>query len=131
MARFFARGDGTRLDLPGRVSREIVSGAVGAQTVSLREVTIEPERAGRTRGPHVHSFEEVIHVLSGAGITETSVGGFQLKAGDTLVVPAGEPHVTRNTGDAPLTLLCFFPIGDVAAGTEEFSDWVSAAERAP
>jgi oxalate decarboxylase/phosphoglucose isomerase-like protein (cupin superfamily) len=53
-----------------------------------------------------------------------------LKAGDTLLVPAGELHVTRNSGTEPLTLLCFFPVGDVASGTEEFPDW-NAAKVAP
>ncbi len=30
--------------------------------------------------------------------------------GDTLLMPAGEKHMTLNTGDEPLVLLCFFPI---------------------
>jgi oxalate decarboxylase/phosphoglucose isomerase-like protein (cupin superfamily) len=33
-------------------------------------------------------------------------------AGDTILVPAGELHVTRNTGSSPLRLLCFFPTAD-------------------
>jgi oxalate decarboxylase/phosphoglucose isomerase-like protein (cupin superfamily) len=28
-------------------------------------------------------------------------------------------HVTRNTGKQPLMLLCFFPVGNVAARTRE------------
>jgi mannose-6-phosphate isomerase-like protein (cupin superfamily) len=125
MAKLFARGDAMPVALPGRISREVVSGARGAERVSLRVVTIEPPRAGeRQRGPHVHyAFEEVIHVLSGEGVTEATSGEFPLKAGDTLLVPAGELHVTRNTGMEPLTLLCFFPAGDVASGTEEFPEW--------
>jgi oxalate decarboxylase/phosphoglucose isomerase-like protein (cupin superfamily) len=34
-------------------------------------------------------------------------------AGDTLLIPAGEAHVTRNTGAEPLVLLCFFPTAQV------------------
>jgi quercetin dioxygenase-like cupin family protein len=65
----------------------------------------------------------VIHVLSGEGVTETPGGRFPLTPGDTLLVPAGERHVTHNTGTKPLMLACFFPVGDVASGTEEFPDW--------
>ena len=56
-------------------------------------------------------------------MTESDSGDWKLKAGDTILIPAGERHVTRNTGAEPLKLLCFFPIGDVAAGTEEFPSW--------
>jgi oxalate decarboxylase/phosphoglucose isomerase-like protein (cupin superfamily) len=36
-----------------------------------------------------------------------------LKAGDTILIPAGEAHVTRNAGSEPLVLLCFFPTARV------------------
>jgi mannose-6-phosphate isomerase-like protein (cupin superfamily) len=128
MAKVFARGDATPLALPGRTSREVVSSARGADRVSLRLVTIEPQKPGEApRGPHVHyACEEVIYVVSGEGTTKATSGEFPLKPGDTLLVPAGELHVTRNTGREPLSLLCFFPDGDVASGTEEFADWNSA-----
>jgi mannose-6-phosphate isomerase-like protein (cupin superfamily) len=127
MAKLFAEADAKPLALLGRVSREVVSGARGADNVSLRIVDIAPAQPGeKPRGPHVHyMFEEAIHVLSGEGVAETESGRFPLKAGDTLLVPAGERHVTHNTGEAPLQLLCFFPVADVASGTEEFADWDS------
>jgi oxalate decarboxylase/phosphoglucose isomerase-like protein (cupin superfamily) len=34
-------------------------------------------------------------------------------------MPAGEKHVTRNTGNEPLVLLCFFPSADIRAGIRE------------
>jgi quercetin dioxygenase-like cupin family protein len=58
-------------------------------------------------------------VLSGSGVTVADSGEYQLKAGDTLWIPAGEKHYTRSSGDAPLQLLCFFPVGDVASATSE------------
>jgi mannose-6-phosphate isomerase-like protein (cupin superfamily) len=125
MATLFREGDAKPLALPGRVAREVVSGSLGAKKVSLRLVEIASARPGeKPRGPHVHrTFEEAIHVLSGEGVTETESGRFSLRAGDTLLVPAGERHVTHNTGKDPLKLICFFPVGDVASGTEEFSGW--------
>ena len=48
-----------------------------------------------------------IHYLSPA-----STGEYPVEAGDTILVPAGELHVTRNTGKTPLRMLCFFPTSD-------------------
>ena len=132
MAKVFAEGDTWPVTLPGRTSREIVSRARGAQSSSLRLVTIHPQRPGETpRGPHVHyAFEEVIHVLSGEALTEAENGEHPLNAGDTILIPAGELHVTHNTGREPLVLLCFFPVGEVTSGTKEFPDWeIARAKR--
>jgi quercetin dioxygenase-like cupin family protein len=128
MARVFGPSEAKALSLPGRLSREIVSGGSGAESLSFRLVEIAPAKPSEpSRGPHVHkNFEECIYVLSGAGVTETDGGEHKLKAGDTLLVPAGELHVTRATGSEPLKLLCFFPTADVAAGTREFSSWDDA-----
>ena len=128
MARLFTPAQAKTLKLPGRSAREIVSGETESQQVSLRLVQIDPPAPGEApRGPHLHrGFEECIYVLSGSGETEAETGRFPLSAGDTLLVPAGELHVTRNTGTEPLVLLCFFPVGEIASGTTEFSAWDKA-----
>ena len=128
MARLFRQAEAKILQLPGRSSREIVSGESGADKVTFRIVRIDPSRPGEApRGPHIHyAFEECIHVLSGRGVTETEGGTFSVAAGDTILVPAGEIHVTRNSGIEPLVLLCFFPVGEIASGTKEFPDWDTA-----
>jgi mannose-6-phosphate isomerase-like protein (cupin superfamily) len=128
MAHLFKQADATTLNLPGRSSKEILSARMGSQSVSLRIVTIERPAPGETpRGPHVHTgFEECIHVLSGEGVTEAESGSSAVGAGDTILIPAGELHVTRNTGVEPLVLLCFFPVGEIASGTREFASWDSA-----
>lgn len=109
------------MGLPGRKSLEIASAERGTRDVTLRLVEIPVPAAGdKPRSRHRHEgFEECIHVLSGEGLTEAESGEFPLKAGDTVVIPPGEYHMTRNTGSAPLVLLCFFPVGDVAARTRE------------
>ena len=128
MARVFTPADAKRLALPGRTSREILSARTGAQNVSLRLVEIDPPAAGaKTRGPHVHrGIEEVIYVVSGAGVMESESGEHVVQAGDTILVPAGELHVTQNVGTEPLVLLCFFPAGEVAPLTREFPSWAAA-----
>lgn len=122
MARLLKQADAKRLGLPGRVSLELVSGEIGSR-VTFRVVEIPPQKPGETpRGPHLHhGFEECIYVLSGEGTTQTESGPLAVKAGDTVLVPPGEKHVTHNTGTEPLRLLCFFPEPNVAQGTQEFA----------
>jgi quercetin dioxygenase-like cupin family protein len=121
MARVFRQADAKSMGLPGRKSLEIASGERGTQNVTLRLVEIPVVKPGdKPRGPHRHDgFEECIHVLSGEGLTDAESGKFPLRAGDTIVIPPGEYHVTRNIGAAPLVLLCFFPVGSIAGRTHE------------
>ena len=115
MARVVSQDAARTLGLPGRVAKEIVAAHVGAERVTLRLVEIPALRPGETpRGPHVHhGFEECIHVVSGTGITRSGGVDHPIAAGDTILIPAEEPHVTRNTGPGPLMLLCFFPVSDI------------------
>jgi len=121
MARLFKQSEARQLGLPGRKALEIVSGERGAQGLTLRLVEIPVLQPGDTlRTPHRHSnFEECMYTLSGQGTTFADGGEFHLKPGDTLLIPAGEKHVTRNTGSEPLVLLCFFPVADITAATQE------------
>ncbi len=121
MARMCTRAEAKRLRLPGRTALELVSGEKGARAVTLRLVEIPvPAPGEKPREPHHHSdFEECIYVLAGRGTTQADSGTYELRAGDALLVPAGEKHVTRNTGNEPLLLLCFFPVADISGGTRE------------
>ena len=121
MARLLRQAQGKRLGLPGRSSLEMVSGDIGSR-VTFRIVEIPVAKPGESlRGPHLHhGYEECIYVLKGEGRTFSESGELALKAGDVVLVPPEEKHVTRNTGDEPLVLLCFFPTADVAGTTENF-----------
>ena len=116
--------DAVELDLPGRRSREILSGAGGAQS-TLRMVEIAaPALGAAPRPPHWHpDCEECIHVLSGDGVTWVEGQEFPMGAGDTVRIAAGERHVTRNTGLEPLVLFCFFPVPQVTILTEGASGY--------
>ena len=124
MARLLKQAEAKRLGLPGRVSLEPVSGAIGSK-VSFRIAQIAvPQASDKPRGPHVHhEFEECIYVLSGQGTMHAESGEHPVHPGDILLVPAGEKHMTVNTGTEPLVLLCFFPVPDVSAGTTEFASF--------
>lgn len=121
MARVRTRGEAKGMRLAGRKSLEIVSGETGSQAVTLRLVEIPVARPGDPlRAPHYHEgFEECIFVLSGQGTTHADSGEFPLKPGDTILIPPGEKHMTRNTGSEPLVLLCFFPVADISQRTRE------------
>jgi mannose-6-phosphate isomerase-like protein (cupin superfamily) len=114
MAQVFDQVASPRLNLPGRNAVDVVSGVRVAKAVTLRLVEMPVQKPGEVlRGPHVHEyFEECMYVLSGEGMTCTDTGRYPLKAGEAILVPAGEAHVTRNTGSVPLVLLCFFPAPD-------------------
>ena len=120
MAQVLKLADARRYGLTGRTSLEIVSGEKGSRAVTLRLVEIPvPKPGDPPRSPHWHrDFEECIYVMSGQGTTQADSGEYPLKAGDTLLMPAGEKHMTRNTGSEPLMLLCFFPVGDITKGTQ-------------
>jgi quercetin dioxygenase-like cupin family protein len=121
MAKVLPQSDAKSMGLPGRKSLEIVSGEKGSRAVTLRLVEIPVPMPGEApRGPHFHQdFEECIFVMSGKGCTEADSGKYPLKTGDTILIPPGEKHVTRNTGSEPLVLLCFFPVPDIAQRTHE------------
>ena len=121
MAKVLTQSDAKSMGLPGRKSLEIVSGEKGSQAVTLRLVEIPvPKPGDAPRKPHFHQgFEECIHVMSGEGCTEADSGKHPLKEGDTILIPPGEKHVTRNTGTEPLVLLCFFPVSDITQRTRE------------
>jgi mannose-6-phosphate isomerase-like protein (cupin superfamily) len=124
MAKLLKQSEAKRLGLPGRTSLEPVSGETGSR-VSFRIATIGVPRPGDpARGPHMHhDFEECIYVLSGCGTMRAESGAYPVARGDILLVPAGEKHMTLNTGDEPLVLLCFFPTPDVSSGTTEFKSF--------
>ena len=124
MARLFKRGEGKRLGLPGRSVVETVSGEIGSK-LTFRVVEVPVPKPGEAlRGPHLHhGYEECIYVLKGEGRTFSESGELPIKAGDVVLVPPEEKHVTRNTGAEPLILLCFFPTPDIAGSTENFPDF--------
>ena len=117
MAKLLKRQAAKELGLPGRKSLEFVSGESGSRNVTLRLVEIPvPKPGDKPRGRHFHSeHEECIYVLSGRARLETPDAQHVLEAGDAILIPAGEQHVTRNTGAEPLMLLCFFPTPRVTA----------------
>ncbi|MBI3435046.1 MAG: cupin domain-containing protein [Proteobacteria bacterium] len=124
MARLIKQAQARRLGLAGRVAIEPVSGEIGSR-MTFRIAEIPVQRPGDpARGPHRHDgYEECIYVLRGCGVTQAQSGDVPVGPGDIVLIAPGEKHVTRNTGNEPLVLLCFFPNPDVSATTQEFPDF--------
>ena len=101
MVKIIHPGEAKDLNLPGRKSLELISRDVGSDAITLRLVEIPVATPGESpRSPHRHNdFEECLYVLSGQGAMTTSSGEAELVAGDTVLIPPGELHVTRNTGN--------------------------------
>jgi mannose-6-phosphate isomerase-like protein (cupin superfamily) len=124
MARLLKQSEARKLGLPGRTSLEPVSGFIGSKlTLRIAEIAV-PQPGDRPRGPHLHDgFEECIYVLRGQGLTVTATSQIPIKPGDIVLIPPNEKHMTRNTGNEPLVLLCFFPAPDVTQRTTEFASF--------
>lgn len=66
-------------------------------------------RPGASVGRHTHPGEEISYFLEGEG--EVLIEGQpprKVKAGDSIVIPAGAKHDARNTGTVPLKLIAVY-----------------------
>jgi quercetin dioxygenase-like cupin family protein len=95
-ARFEAPG-GWAATARGYRRWTVVDESAGAVHTGFGVCTLEP---GGALPAHVHSFEESVYVLDGAGVLDTSEGSFRLASGDYALLPVGVSHAWRNDGDA-------------------------------
>lgn len=76
----------------------------GARNQSLAAAVVP---AGtRTRLHRHHLTEEIYHVSAGRGCMYLGSDTFEVKAGDSILIPPGTPHCIAAVGDAPLHMLC-------------------------
>ena len=89
--------------------RYFVSGALGAQSLTVKEVEINPGWEGRM---HVHNTDASMQVTSGAiqAIIDDEIR--TVRAGTTLLVPPGMPHKLINHLWTPAVLLITYPTND-------------------
>jgi oxalate decarboxylase/phosphoglucose isomerase-like protein (cupin superfamily) len=90
--------------------------------ITFGEVVLQPGR-GHDRHNHPES-EEILYVLSGEGQQMLDDrDAFQVKAGDTIYVPTGVFHSTRNTGWEPMRLLAIYNPGGPEKTLEGLPDF--------
>jgi mannose-6-phosphate isomerase-like protein (cupin superfamily) len=68
---------------------------------------------------HQHTYDEVVHVLSGYGIVHLTGEKAPMGTGTSVYLPPGTPHCLENTGTEPLQVLgVFYPAGSPATKHE-------------
>lgn len=89
----------------GSAIRELMHPASHAvQGQSLAEATLAP---GTGTQLHLHRVtEEIYHVTAGQGLMRLGAITFEVRRGDTVVIPPSTAHNIRNTGRRPLRILC-------------------------
>ena len=77
--------------------------------LSLARMTVAP---GVTSEAHRHpNCSETVHLLSGEVEQRCGEDWVTLRAGETLLIPAGSPHQTRNSKAAPAVLMVAYSSG--------------------
>ena len=72
---------------------------------SLAEARLQP---GQKTILHRHpQTEEIYHILSGSGRMRCGDEIFDVRSGDSVLIPPGHAHCIENHGDAVLSLLCY------------------------
>lgn len=84
---------------PGVETRMLVSARNGATQLCMFEQWVAPGNGAPT---HSHPVEEVLTVLKGEAEMWLDRERVVVKAGQSLLVPAGRAHGFRNSGDAAL-----------------------------
>jgi len=89
----------------GSEIRELMHPALHGNALQrLAEALVHP---GQETVLHLHRrTEELYHVTDGEGRMTLGDTSFVVRAGDTVLIPPGTPHCIRNTGAAPLRILC-------------------------
>ncbi len=77
--------------------------------LSLARMTVAP---GVTSEAHRHpNCTETVHLLSGRIEQRRGNDWLPLESGDTLLIPAGAPHQTRNGGKDPAVMIIAYSSG--------------------
>lgn len=89
----------------GSEIRELMHPTVqGNVNQSLAEAIIP---AGKQTLLHCHhTSEELYHITAGHGLMQLGEVKFEIRVGDTVVIPPGTPHAVENYGREPLKILC-------------------------
>ena len=92
-------------------SRSLVSPEMGASSLTVNELTLEP---GAQVPAHIHlTHEEAILILEGAFQATVGEEERTLKPGDRVLAPQGVRHHLVNIGPGPGRILAIFPTTQV------------------
>ncbi|MET0528338.1 MAG: cupin domain-containing protein [Microvirga sp.] len=86
---------------PGVLTRIRISALTGAAQLCVFEQWCDP---GCSAPAHLHTVEEVLTVLDGCAKIWVGEERITVIAGQSVIVPAGQRHGFRNTGETVLHL---------------------------
>ena len=84
---------------PGVMTRMLAAASNGAHQLCLFEQFCDPGCGAPT---HLHAVEEVLTVLAGAAEIWVGEKRHTVAAGQSVLIPAGQKHGFRNTGETTL-----------------------------
>ncbi len=90
----------------GVTMRVVIGPEQGAPFFNMRVFEVQP---GYSTPHHSHWWEHEVFVLAGQGEVKTEQGDIPVAHGSTVLVPGGEMHQFRNTGDDVLRFICLVP----------------------
>jgi len=91
------------------VTYEPVDAADGAPNFAIRRFTLAP---GAAVPKHTNAVEHEQYVLAGEYVVGIDDTEYEVRAGDSLLIPAGTVHWYRNEGETEGAFLCAVPNGD-------------------
>ena len=103
---------GSHVDMKGAEGvtfRMLLGEAEQAPTFCMRQFNLGP---GGHTPRHTHDWEHEIYVLDGEGVIVADDGEKPIRPGHCALIPPGERHQFRNTGNGELKFLCLVPRSD-------------------
>jgi len=95
---------------PGIERTEIVNGSFGSDSLTVADLDLED---GSQVPTHFHPKEEAMYILEGELVSLLGEDQVVVKAGDTVLAPAGLKHGFTNKSGKPARLLAIHPTSKV------------------
>ena len=95
---------------PGFERRELVSGELGAESLTVAHATLHPDGGAPL---HTHPTEEAMVILEGEAVAWLGDDEVVVSRGQTVLAPAGVKHGFVNRSGKPVRIMAIFPTGKV------------------
>ena len=95
---------------PGFERRELVSGELGAESLTVAHATLHPDGGAPL---HTHPTEEAMVILEGEAVAWLGDDEVVVRRGQTVLAPAGVKHGFVNRSGKPVCIMAIFPTGKV------------------
>ena len=89
--------------------RWLITKEIGAENFAMRLFEMEP---GGYSPYHQHPWEHEVFILKGQGLVTGGGEERSFKEGDVILIPKGERHQLKNTGDKTVKFICLIPYID-------------------